>query len=59
MGSFLIQVSSMDKQRKIICLQIFHMSNNESRCDVVVELTGNCNYYSFGRRKSNNFYSDD
>ncbi len=29
------------------------------KCEIVITLNDGCNSYSFGRRKSNNFFSDD
>lgn len=58
MGSFLIEVKSISKQQKSICLEIAHMLS-DGKCDLNIELVDSCHFYSFGRRKTNNFYADD
>lgn len=43
---------------KSILLEVNHMVSS-SKCEIVITLNDGCSFYSFGRRKSNNFFSDD
>lgn len=58
MGSFIMEVKEASKTTNTILLQITHMISLGT-CDVTISLMDGCSFYSFGRRKSNNFYADD
>jgi len=58
MGSFLMEVTSINKAAKTISLGILHMNCKES-CELTIVLQDGCSFYSFGRRKTNNFSFDD
>lgn len=58
MGSFIMEVKEICPQIKAILLKITHMVSLGS-CDVTISLVDGCSFYSFGRRKTNNFYADD
>lgn len=58
MGSFVLEVKEVNRLSKIIFLKITHMISLES-CEVTISLVDGCNFYSFGRRKTNNFWADD
>ena len=59
MGSFIIQVISTNKQRGAILLKVKHMFNHESSGEIEIQFGENLTFYSFGRRKNNNFSFDD
>ena len=31
----------------------------KGKCEILITLKDNCSFYSFGRRKTNNFYAED
>jgi pSer/pThr/pTyr-binding forkhead associated (FHA) protein len=58
MGSFLIEAIKVDKESKMLTLGITHMVS-KGTCELIIGLQDGCSFYSFGRRKSNNFCFDD
>jgi hypothetical protein len=58
MGSFLMEVTQISTQSKSIKLKITHMISS-GNCEVTITLSENCSFYSFGRRKTNNFSFED
>lgn len=57
-GSFVMEVIEINRQLKAIQLRITHMLSLGS-CEITISLVDGCSFYSFGRRKTNNFYADD
>jgi hypothetical protein len=58
MGSFLMEVKQVCKELKLINLSILHMISRQT-CELTIGLQEGCSFFSFGRRKTNNFAFDD
>jgi hypothetical protein len=58
MGSFLMEVTDMNKASRTISISILHMIS-KGNCELTITLQDGCSFYSFGRRKTNNFSFDD
>lgn len=58
MGSFLIETMHVDRENRVLSLEVTHMVSR-GRCELTIALQDGCSFYSFGRRKSNNFSFDD
>ena len=59
MGNFLIEVIDLSKQTRTLVMYIIHMQNPEAKNEASIQFAGDCTSFSFGRRKTNSFYSDD